>query len=346
MLSRRAGDERNVALEDDSSRLVSTVCKRGFLVARIEKASLTNQLEIGRLKDELLTLLEDADVGLIVDGSCLTQRVSSEFLGVLVGLAKQSRRIEKKFAVCNLSAPVREGFDAANLRVAVNCFDGVTAAVRGLCDLGKSTTSRATPMSERLPLLRWVTENAPDQRLVFASLAVIVGLSAAITTATVFNRSGDRSARFLAEPEDQPFETAILGKVEFALDDKQSPDNNAFVIAWPEVSRRQDKVSAEDVLDRFRVASGALGTERVFVTCTNADGRYRLKVDGRGIETGLNVLVISHHVDRLGDEDPPIELLGRVMANPDRLLKDRRHHLGFVYIRKDEVAEHDVLFDG
>ena len=344
MLPRREGGEKTVAIKEESSRLVSTFSRRRFTVARIESATLTSQLEIRRLQQELQLLLEDADVGLLVDGSCLTQSVSSEFLGVLVGLAKQSRRAEKKFAVCNLSTLAKEGFDVANLGSAVASYGDPSSAIRELCGARKKIARRSAIPASR-PLTRdWLLERIPDRKFLFALLAVVIGISAAITSSLIFRKGSDEPNRFQVEPGDQPFKSMIAGRVLFTLEGRELPDNDAVVIAWSDGDLER-RVAAEDLLERSRIATEARARARLFVTTTNADGHYRLKVDGRGEETGLNVLVISRHVNRLPDEQPPMELLGKVLSKPERLLQGRRHHLGFVYVTKDLPAGLNVLFD-
>ena len=316
--------------------LVSNIQKDGFVVARIEPASLTNQLEIDLLRRELESLLHESDLGLVVDCSMIERRVSSEFLGVLVALAKQAARSARSFSICNLSKLVDESCQLVRLPLVVPTYDNVADAVLGHARYGKESQSKSTT-TKRL---------AVRSALKAPTLWVIPALCvAALLTAVafvIFSSQKGATKVIAAAPPPSVFQAEIRDTIRYELVGERRHEVNGYVIGWRDGEDLSHQVSQRNI--NIMALGSPTIEQNVFVTAVRPDGSYRLLANGVGSESGIKLLFVSEHVQATDDAPPP-QVVERVLKNPNRFLQRKRCRLEFVYVRSgDPPLKHDVMF--
>lgn len=93
------------------------------LVAQIELSSVLDEYLIRSLGEHLEAEIQTADVvALLIDCSKLTQHVSSQFLGMLVGAQKKARACGITAGVCGLTNFLKTGFEITSLAQVIPAF--------------------------------------------------------------------------------------------------------------------------------------------------------------------------------------------------------------------------------
>jgi len=326
----------------------------GVLIITVLVDHLTSHHEIQEMADQIKQTLGEAETGVVVDCALLQNHVSSEFLGMLVGLYKETTEKNLAVSVCSVGGVLKEAFDIMKLDRICPLYTDVQEAIY---TLGKF---RPGSQEAKYQVARWryieakregrVIEEEDKtswERLQTAARDIPRAIAAlpledyarpALGVLYVVACLGLVGYLIYAVWPDRIVTVArISGSVTYRQQGGKSlPDEGALIIAWPADAPLSPKITSDTIAVALQSDSGKPKPLLFEATRAEADGSYTLKT---GFARDFFVLLISARAGRAGPlkEDEKATLSNFIEA-PAEFLGERSYHLTRVWIPSEGRA--------
>lgn len=324
-------------------------------IVRVEAKNISDRADIQLIKDDLKILVEESDIGLVLDCVQVTGKISSYLLGALVGIAKAARTADKEFAVCSLSSHLQQGYEVARLSSKIPAYEDSGSAITSIGDPGTSPTTAVRPTNQRVRQTKSRSRKARQAKTKQQKTKTVVSSSwsmeengkavaiagsvvaAAILMIIVSQTVGFSSLLNIMPKSKAPVEWTLSGRIQYMNRGEPADDAGALVVVWPTGVEPSEKLT----LERLEDLASSGSSDEIFVAQAEKDGSYTLPIEGSSDQSMMNILIVSNHLKDKTPNESNISTLQNVLEDPLEVVGSKGHELSFVSI-DNNMSEYDA----
>ncbi len=317
----------------------------GVLIARVLPRRILEELLLTEIEDSIREHLPAATKGLLVDCELVTGPVSSQFIGQLLHLRRVCKDRDLCFGLSNAGENIVTVLKLTNLDSVLTIYESVTVAVFHFCRDSDppSSTAPEHPQPEPAATSAWRPQvawfSAPAIIAASVIFLMIAGVVIWLVAAGITTRNNNPQLVALREMEarktGRPFAVSLRGQI----NEGAEVVSGARVFAWP----TDFEFGSQDLIAEDADSTPAYQPDWPRETTTDDDGRYTLKVYGRGKEVALIVLVVANDSARSGEiPHTDYSYLAAAFEHPDQLVGTNKYALEQLLVRRNREGQLDL----